>query len=78
MLRNYQFIMIVIFVTSPALVLPELAPSKPTHISKIASTHPVEETIYIVTRERERERESVREGWALLSLQCWCVFCWIS
>ena len=49
--------MIVIFVTSPALVLPELAPSKPTHISKIASTHPVEETIYSVTRERERERE---------------------
>ena len=78
MLRNYQFIMIVIFVTSPALVLPELAPSKPTHISKIASTHPVEETIYSVMRERERERESVREGWALLSLQCWCVFCWIS
>ena len=61
MLRNYQFIMIVIFVTSPALVLSELAPSKPTHISKIASTHPVEETIYSVTRERERERERKRE-----------------
>ena len=60
MLRNYQFIMIVIFVTSPALVLPELAPSKPTHISKIASTHPVEETIYSVMRERERERKRER------------------
>ena len=48
--------MIAIFVTSPALVLPELAPSKPSHISKIASTHRVEETIYNVTRERERER----------------------
>ena len=80
MLIYYQFIAIVIFVTSPALVLPELAPSKPTHISKIASTHPVEEKIYSVRREREREREreSVSEGWALLSLQCWCVFCWIS
>ena len=60
MLRNYQFIMIVIFVTSPALVLPELAPSKPTYISKIASTHPVEETIYSVMRERERERKRER------------------
>ena len=60
MLRNYQFIMIAIFVTSPALVLPELAPSKPTHISKIASTHPVEETIYSVMRERERERKRER------------------
>ena len=76
MLRNYQFIVIVTFVTSPALALPDTAPTKPSHISKIASTHPVEETIYNVTRERERE--SVREGWALLSLQCWCVFCWIS
>ena len=74
MLRNNQFIVIVTFVTSPALALPDPAPTKPSHISKIASTHPVEETIYNVTRERE----SVREGWALLSLQCWCVFCWIS
>ena len=71
MLRNNQFIMNVIFVTSPALALPEPAPSKPSNISKIASTHPLEETIYNVTRGRER----VREGWALLSLQCWCVFC---
>ena len=73
MLRNNQFIVIVTFVTSPALALPDPAPTKPSHISKIVSTHPVEETIY-----KERERESVREGWALLSLQCWCVFCWIS
>ena len=61
MLIYYQFIAIVIFVTSPALALPELADSKPSNISKIASTHPVEETIYNVTRGRER----VREGWAL-------------
>ena len=55
-LRNYPFIMIVIFVTSPALVLPEPAPSKLSHISKIASTHPVEETIYTMWQERDRER----------------------
>ena len=52
--------MIVIFVTSPALVLPEPAPSKLSHMSKIASTHPVEETIYSVMRERERERKRER------------------
>ena len=52
----FQFIAIVIFVTSPALDLPELADSKPSNISKIASTHPVEETIYNVTRGRERVR----------------------
>ena len=74
MLIYNQFIAIFIFVTSPALALPELADSKPSNISKIASTHPVEETIYNVTRGRER----VREGWALLSLQCWCVICRIS
>ena len=56
MLRNYQFIMIVIFVTSPALALREPAPTKPSHISKIACTHPVEETIYIVKRERVEKR----------------------
>ena len=56
MLIYYQFIAIVIFVTSPALALPELADSKPSNISKIASTHPVEETIYSVMREREREK----------------------
>ena len=51
-LRNYPFIMIVIFVTSPALVLPEPAPSKLSHISKMASTRPVEEKIYNVARDR--------------------------
>ena len=65
MLRNYQYIMIVIFVTSPVLVLPEPTPSMPSHISKIASTHPVEETIYNVKREKERERG--RDG-----LRCHC------
>ena len=49
-----------------------LSSSKLHHISKMASTHPVMETIYNVIRV------GVREGWALLSLQCWCVFCWIS
>ena len=34
-----------------------LSSSKLRHISKMASTHPVKETIYNVKREREREQE---------------------
>ena len=47
-----------------------LSSSKLCHISKMASTHPVKETIYNV----KRERETKREGLTMFSLQCWCVF----
>ena len=76
-LRNYPFIMIVIFVTSPALVLPEPAPCKLSHISKMASTRPVEEKIYNEKRERKREGERRGMGSAVIALLR-CVFSWIS
>ena len=38
-----------------------MSSSKLHHINKMASTHPVKETIYNVKRHRERERERERE-----------------